>query len=152
MQEQKILTPRIVHWRGHNCLVPPNGNLICRLVPIANHIDQQSEALQSPPKHSGRKKKHAKHKSLNFAEHIVLHTTSLVVIDYDTSQWHIVQLRPNFAKRCWGMQAYTWGFCSAKDVFTNTHQTRHACSRMQRGKEGVLLHQQCVIWVMVMPW
>ena len=38
-------------------------------------------------------------KSLNSTEHGVAHTTSTLIIDFFTSQWHIIQLPPNFAKK-----------------------------------------------------
>ena len=37
-----------------------------------------------------------------------------------TSQWHIARLPPNYAKKCWAMQANTWTLCNAK-VRTNKH-------------------------------
>ena len=60
--------------------------------------------------------------SLNFAEHGVANTISMLVIDCPSSHWHIARLPPNSAKRCWTMQANIGTLCNAK-VGTDKHGT-----------------------------
>lgn len=62
--------------------------------------------------------------SLNFREHIVAHTASVLEINYIASQWHIISLSPNLAKRYWIMQASTCFSCNAK---INIKKAWHSC-------------------------
>src|ERR1700738_677584 len=74
------------------------------------------------PRPNTRVKKACIEESLNFAEHGVAHTTSVLEIDCSSSYWYIARLSPNSAKRCWAMQANTWTLCNAK-VETCKHGT-----------------------------
>ena len=51
-------------------------------------------------------------------QHIEAHTTLVLETKCHVFQCHIVRLSPNFAKRCWAMQANIWTLCNAK-VITN---------------------------------
>ena len=60
--------------------------------------------------------------SLTFAEHDVVHISSILDIECLVSNWHITRLPPNSAKRCWALQAITWTICNAK-VGSSKHDT-----------------------------
>ena len=59
---------------------------------------------------------------LTFAEHDVVHTTSMLETECLISNWHIGRLPPNSAKQCWALQAIIWTICNAK-VGSSKHDT-----------------------------
>ena len=76
----------------------------------------------SIPRPNTRVKRECIEESLNFAEHGVAHTTSVLETDCPSLHRHIARLPPNFPKRCWVMQANRGSSCNAK-VGTYKHGT-----------------------------
>ena len=52
----------------------------------------------------------------------MVHTTFVLETECLVSNWHVVRLPPNSAKRCWALQAITMTMCNAK-VGSNKHGT-----------------------------
>ena len=59
---------------------------------------------------------------LTFAEHDVVHTTSVLEIECLVSNWYIARLPPNYTIRCWALQAITGIICNVK-VGSSKHNT-----------------------------
>ena len=55
-------------------------------------------------------------------EHGVAHTPLVLEPNCPFSHWRITRLSPNFAKRCWAIQANTWTLCNTK-VIIGKHGT-----------------------------
>ena len=60
--------------------------------------------------------------SLTFAEHDVVHITSILKTICLVPNWHIARLPPNSVKQCWAFQAITGTMCNAK-VGSSKHDT-----------------------------